>query len=218
MDDQASHYDDVYFQWQSALGAFTGEMEAAKFAPHIRQSDAVLDFGCGGGFLLHSLNCSQKVGVEINPAGRQFAQRLGIDVVASIFEVSDASFDVVVSNHALEHVRCPYDVIKAVFDKLRPGGMAVFVVPCERYDTKYKPENIDRHLYTWSPMNLGNLFHLCGYDIKGVKRIPHRWPPYIQYIDRLLGRSVCNGVCVLYGLARPKLTQIQIVAQKPLFA
>jgi 2-polyprenyl-3-methyl-5-hydroxy-6-metoxy-1,4-benzoquinol methylase len=164
--DPANYYDDSYFQWQGALGTFTGEMEAEKFLHYIRDDHMVMDFGCGGGFLLNAIKCQRKLGVEVNPAARRSASKLGIDTIASITDAPDATFDVVISNHALEHVPSPIDITKSVLAKLKPGGIAVFVVPCERYDTAYAPQNVDRHLYTWSPMNLGNLFQASGFNVR----------------------------------------------------
>jgi hypothetical protein len=46
------------------------------YAPYIRKTDAVVDFGCGGGFLLDALDCGDKMGVEINPTHAHLDARL----------------------------------------------------------------------------------------------------------------------------------------------
>jgi len=210
-----SHYDARYFEWQSALGRFSGSLNAPIFSAYIRNTDTILDFGCGGGFLLDSLTARSKLGVEINPSARATASKLGIDTVATLDDVPDSQYDVVISNHALEHTVAPMDIVGKTLVKLKPGGLAIFVVPCERYDTKYVQDSIDQHLYTWSPQNLGNLFCYAGFDIVTVRRVIHRWPPKVDAIDRLFGRAFCHAMCRLYGFLRPKLTQVQIVARRP---
>ena len=64
-----------------------------------------LDFGCGGGFMLKGLPAKEKLGVEINPAARKQAAENGIRAVESIDEVEDGWADLIISDHALEHVR-----------------------------------------------------------------------------------------------------------------
>jgi len=145
---------------------------------------------------------------------REYARSIGVETVEDIREAPDSHFDVAISHHALEHTERPLEVVRAFYSKLRDGGLVVVVVPGERYDTQYNPTNKDKHLYTWSPMNLGNLFDHGGFRVEAVERIPHRWPPKVEVIDRLLGRAACNIICNCYGYLRPKLTQIRIVASK----
>ncbi len=210
-----AHYDADYFKWQSDAGMLGGQLNAEKFSAYIRPQDAILDFGCGGGYLLASLRASKKLGVEINDVARTGAGNLGIPAVPTLSAAPDRSFDVVISNHALEHTEAPLAVVRELRTKLKPGGTIVVVVPSERYDTAYKPDNIDQHLYTWSAINLGNLFRHAGFEVKEVKRYAHRWPPKIALIDKLFGRTICNLACRFYAYSRPKLTQLRIVATNP---
>src|SRR5260370_4906836 len=96
-----------YFAWQSGGGVFGARINAHKFRHHIRPEDTVLDFGCGGGFLLKHLNCARRIGVEINPVAREHAVSLGVAGYAEVSEVPDQVADVIVSDHALEHVPFP---------------------------------------------------------------------------------------------------------------
>jgi hypothetical protein len=73
--------------------------------------------------------------------------------------------DVLISSHALEHTFDPFEKLKLTRRKLKPGGLAVLVVPCERYDTKYVEQNMDQHLYTWAPVNIGNLVRYAGFTV-----------------------------------------------------
>jgi SAM-dependent methyltransferase len=210
------HYDAAYFKFSSALGGLAGSLNAQNFSPFIKPTDAILDFGSGGGSLLLALDAREKLGLDINPHARQATRDLGIETVESLDDAPNDHFDVVISNHALEHAEAPFEIVRSFWTKLKPAGLAVVVVPCERYDTAYHPDNIDQHLYTWSPVNLGNLFHHAEFDVIDVRRIVHSWPPRIEVIDRVLGRKICNRICWAYALARPKLAQVRIVARRPL--
>ena len=72
----------------------------------------VLDFGCGGGYIISSLTCKRRIGIEINEIARQEAAEKGIEVYKYSNEVPDDSCDLIISNHALEHVSAPYEEIK----------------------------------------------------------------------------------------------------------
>jgi SAM-dependent methyltransferase len=209
-----NHYDGDYFSWQRAMGEFSATASRHFFAPFIRKSDAVIDFGCGGGFLLAALDCRDRIGVEVNPAARAVAKEC-LPVVGDLGEIADEWADVVISNHALEHVSDPFEKLKLMVAKQKPGGLAIFVVPCERYDTPYVEGNIDQHLFTWSPVNLGNLFHHAGLTVLSCERIAHRWPPRAAQVQRLLGWPIFHGLCRIYAHVNARMTQIRVVARKP---
>ena len=69
------YYDNNYFDnYQKQIGEFGGKANLFKFQKHISKGDKILDFGCGGGFLLNNLNCKSKFGVEINPFAREYCK------------------------------------------------------------------------------------------------------------------------------------------------
>lgn len=210
-----SHYGRDYFDWQSGIGQFSAVADGFKFRDFISPSDRVVDFGCGGRFLLASLPCGARKGVEINPVAREECRRQGIEAHASLDEMPDGWADVAISNHALEHVTQPLDTLQLLMRKLRPGGRAVFVVPCEGYRTRYYENNRDNHLYTWSPINLGNLFRSAGFTVERVERVAHRWPPKPHLVQRLVGWPAFHLLAKATAYLRPGLTQIRIVATRP---
>mgnify|MGYP006167272167 CR=1 FL=1 len=99
------YYNDKYFNnYQKQIGLFGGKANLFKFEKYISDDNTVLDFGCGGGFLLNNLNCKKKIGVEINPIARNFCNsEFGIKRFEKLDQVTDKSIDVIISNHALEH-------------------------------------------------------------------------------------------------------------------
>jgi SAM-dependent methyltransferase len=76
----SKHYDDEYFDWQSSIGEFGGLANQTKIVEFIGGNSDVLDFGCGGGFLLDGLYCRKKVGVEVNKSAAETAKSKGIEV------------------------------------------------------------------------------------------------------------------------------------------
>jgi SAM-dependent methyltransferase len=219
----ALHYDEEYFKYQSDIGRFGGWANLTKFSEYIRPEMKVLDFGCGGGYLLANVNCKEKLGIEISPVAREAALRNGVSAVAATAQVKDGWADILISNNALEHCRLPLQELQALLPKVAPGGKAVFVVPCEAIRNKFRADDPNHHLYCWSPMSAANLFMEAGFKVHESKAYVHIWPP--RFIPRLLrsmgGRPLFEIGCKLYGLLTywnlsPTVTsQIRIVAERP---
>jgi SAM-dependent methyltransferase len=211
----SAHYDKIYFELQREGARIGSTADLIKFKDFVKPTDAVIDFGCGPGFLLSKLNCNQRIGVEVNPAAQDSCREIGVPVVTDLAEIPDAWADVVISNHALEHTYDPFDKVRQVCYKLKPGGVAVFVVPCERHDTAFKKGDVNQHLYTWSPMNLGNLFASAGFQIIECREFVHRWPPKWEMILTWFGWDTFHLLCRLYGRLDRRCSQVRIVAQNP---
>lgn len=210
-----AHYDDKYFAWQAGVGEFGGWANSTKFQRFVKTDDSVLDFGCGGGFLLENLNCRQRTGVEVNPTARARAEAHGIQTFASVDEVPDDSIDVIVSNHALEHVEWPLEILKKLRTKLKPGHLAVFVVPCESVDLAYRTDDINQHLYTWSPQSLANLFLRAGFEVDSCEPLKHRWPPNYRRYAKLGGRRLFDLACRVWARIDRSVSQVHLVARRP---
>lgn len=217
-----SHYDVEYFEWQSQIGRFGGWANLTKFSKYVRPEMKVLDFGCGGGYLLANLDCRAKLGIEVNRTARLEAERQGIRVVASAAAVEDGWADLIISNHALEHCSHPLEELQQLFTKAIPGGTVVFVFPCESIRCRHRATDPNHHLYTWSPMSAANLFAEAGFNVLESKAYIHIWPPrFIPKLLRLGGRSLFEMGCRAYGaltylgLTPAVASQVRVVAQRP---
>lgn len=209
-----SHYDEKYFEWQSKIGEFGGWANLNKFDKYVSYKDTVLDFGCGGGYLLNNIHCEKKIGIEINPHAVEQAKKFGIEVYANIDLISDNSIDIVISNSALEHVERPLDILKLLQKKLKKGGKIIFTVPCESIHYSYDKNDINRHLYTWSPMNLGHLFNQAGFEVIESKPYRHKWFPKSVEIGQFMGRFLFDLCCGIYDRLRRYSSQVRIIAYK----
>jgi SAM-dependent methyltransferase len=210
----SAHYDDGYFDWQASIGEFGGWANQSKFRNYLSSESKVLDFGCGGGFLLKNLKCAKRVGVEVNPAARETAKQNGIEVFARVDDVPDDYVDVIISNHALEHTLQPLEELKSLHRKLQPRGKIIFVVPCESISSRYKPKDVNHHLYTWSPMCLGNLFSEAGFSVIESKAYIHKWPPMYRFIATVGRRPIFELASRIYGQIARSSFQVRVVAEK----
>ena len=213
------HYDEKYFAWQKIIGKFGGEANKFKFEKNITPNLVVLDFGCGGGYLLKNFACNKKIGIEPNPIARTQALENGLNKVYSKTEDCVKDFkgqvDLIISNHALEHTTSPLEEIKLLKDLLKDNGKIHFVVPCENILYSYKPKtDKNYHLYSWSPMALGNLFNEAGFEVIYSKSLYHKWPPYYRKIASLLGPFLFNIICRLYSHIARHWFQVEVLAVK----
>lgn len=212
-----NYYDKTYYNWQVQWGLLGALIDTWKFQPYIKETDAVLDFGCGGGYILEQLQCKEKYGVDINPIAQEEAKKRGVHIYETIEQLpQNMKFDRIISHHALEHVDTPAHILRALKDKLRPDGVAVHVVPIDdwRNEKTYIPTNVSKHLYTWTPLLLGNLFADCGYEIRSIKILHHAWLPFSKTLYPILPKPLYHFGCMLWSfLTRNR--QMIIIASLP---
>ena len=55
-----NHYDEKYFEWQSNVGNFGALANRIKFEELIIKNQRVLDFGCGGAYMLSTFKEIEK--------------------------------------------------------------------------------------------------------------------------------------------------------------
>jgi len=202
VDRVASHYRDeaalAYFRYQRTGGPVKGELNRRKFESYVNADDRVLDFGCGPGFTLAALPAADKIGVDPNEHNRRSAAGLGISTVATSSELEDASVDIVISNHALEHTLSPHAELLALRRVLRPDGRLVICVPIDdwRAERIPRPNDPNHHLYTWTPLLLGNLLQETGFQVKSCEVVHYGRPGRLTYpLGRLLPRSAFDLTC-----------------------
>lgn len=204
-------YGEKYFSWQRSIGEFGGIANFFKFKTYIRPTDTVLDFGCGGGYLLDNIKTSgKKIGVEINNIARQVAAQKGIECHADFSDIPDSSVDVIISNHALEHVENPLEILKEFKRVIKSSGYIVVVVPHEMGKDVDLLDN-NGHLFTWSPQTLVNLFKAADISVVDYHSICHLWPPHYDKIQRIFGWNVFHKLSWLYCKLHGKIYQTRVV-------
>ena len=175
-----SHYNEDYFEWQKKIGSIGGYLNKFKFEKEVNNTDTLLDFGCGGGYLLQQFKNDKKIGFEINRSAWNEITSKGIIVYDDFNDISDESIDTIISNHALEHVPLPLQTFENLYKKLKFGGKIIIVIPCEQPNEKqfyYSENDINQHLHTWCPMTFGNLAKLAGFTVQSCTAFRHQWCP-----------------------------------------
>lgn len=169
------------------------KMALPHFAPYLEPSQTVLDFGCGAGGLLALVEprVAHADGLEVNPAAAELArERTGCRVFASLDELPpDQTYDLILSNHVLEHIRDVCSTLERLRPHLRPGGRFVTMLPINDYRDSYhrgwSHEDVDRHLQTWPPRLFANVLYESGYEVEECRVIYSRWAPSLEPFARL---------------------------------
>lgn len=181
---------------------FPGEMfgrayQALAFAKYCSDKDTVLDFGCYDGLLVRNVPAAKRIGVDLNSAAgaacKKLDEKTGIKVefCNSLEKITPGSIDVVFSNHCLEHVPHPLEALKLILATLKPGGKLLLKVPFDDWRQKFHrhwvPNDPNYHLYTWCPINLGNLVAEAGFEVDTVTINSLFWHPRFKMIDKIFG-------------------------------
>ena len=212
--DSKLHYNEYYYKRYKKGGEFGGIANKFKFNGLITKGMSVLDFGCGAGSLLAQFNGIVKYGVEINPIAREQALKNGINCHATVKTLPLNYFDLIISHHALEHVEDPLGELRSLYECLKTGSKICIVVPCDTKFYKYKPNDINQHLFSWSPMNLGNIITCAGFEVIESYSITHVWPPFKEKIVKFFGWKLFHFTCHLYGYLEKRWSQTKVIAHK----
>lgn len=214
---KSSHYEDEqghqYFAYQKNLAILGSKIDAFKFSPYLSKDDKVLDFGCGGGFLLANLKCAKKVGVELNETAHEECRTNNIEVYKSINQVPYKDFDIIISHHCMEHVPYPIEALASLRSLLKPGGKLILVIPIDDWRRQYDAtgKDIDHHLHTWTPRLLANTLSEAGYQIESIKILTHAWcRPLTKFYEKI-PNGLFHLLCRFWAIFR-KARQIVAIA------
>jgi 2-polyprenyl-3-methyl-5-hydroxy-6-metoxy-1,4-benzoquinol methylase len=192
-------------------------IDFAYFRPFLKSEHLVLDFGCGnGGILRHIQPLVTRVdGVEVNPAVRTVAEKTGAAVFTSLNAVPRTNkYDVVISNHVLEHVRDVCGTLESIRELLKPGGLLILKLPFDdanaAYQRMWDAADVDHHLYTWTPRLLANLLQETEFAVKECRLITSAWHPKLFFTQRLGLHRLAEWALAVVKRRR----QVLAVAQK----
>ena len=146
-----------------------------------RGAGAMLDVGCGrGDLLLRFAEAGWSVaGLDISESAVRAARELGVEAQVGTIDTAplpEASFDLVVMNHALEHLHDPAGAIGHAHRLLRDGGSLIVAVP--NWDSRLRrwfginwmPLEVPRHLTHFSPKALHLASRRAGFRVSRTRR------------------------------------------------
>ena len=149
---------------------------------NFKKKTKILDFGCGYGWLLKSLNKKKwdKNAIEINPDANKFVKNLGIDCRKSIDDYNNKYFDIITLIHVIEHLDKPEKTLKKIVSKIKKKGHLIIETPdfdsamARRYNLKFRLLHDKTHISLFSTESLTRL--LMDQNMK-IKKIEY---PYFE--------------------------------------
>ena len=82
------------------------------------------------------------------------------------------------------------------------------------FGKKFEKDDVNFHLYSWSPSNLGNLFTEAGFEVEITRPYLHKWPPKFFELQKIFGWTIFNLICRVYAKIERSWGQVEIVAIK----
>jgi 2-polyprenyl-3-methyl-5-hydroxy-6-metoxy-1,4-benzoquinol methylase len=116
--------------------SYWGILEALKQVVKNKQTDKILEIGCGLGYLSHSLrtenynvlglDISQKA---IDSANANFGNYYICQDIYDYAKTNVNSFEVVILTEVIEHIEAPINFLEAILKVLKPNGRIILTTP-----------------------------------------------------------------------------------------
>ncbi|MGR3762417.1 class I SAM-dependent methyltransferase (plasmid) [Roseobacteraceae bacterium NS-SX3] len=142
----------------------------------LRREARLLDVGCGAGHLLDRLaQCGFKELSGADPfIETDFTTPAGVPVAKRYLSECTEPQDIILFNHALEHVTEPAADLQKAHDLLAPGGLCIIRIPAlpndafDTYGANWVQLDAPRHIFVPSRDGMAALAARCGFDLEQV--------------------------------------------------
>ncbi len=182
------------------------------------EKPTILDVGCATGALLAQLKNKgwECAGVELCvPAAEYAIKERGLTIHKGTIEnapFSDASFDVILASHLIEHLNNPRDFIHRTYHLLKPGGYLFVTTPdIDGFQARLLQERwrsaIFDHLFLFSKRTLSSLLEQEGFVVETI----HTWgglaqglaPQILKNIVDTLAKLLNSGDVMIVRARKP---------------
>ena len=199
---------DLLRKWQMGAG----------LVPRYVPGGKLLEVGCGSGtrlLTLRNIGWEHLYGIELSPEAVAIARANGFSVEAGLVEDTidiypDNYFDVIISSKVFEHLFNPFETVRRLAAKLKPGGQFLFSTVCRDgldaliYDTDWRNLDLPRHMVLFRKKDIQDML---AEQFEGVELFFQATP--IDFVGsaryrQVERRSLVDRALVAVGEARLK--------------
>lgn len=200
---------------------------------YVSRPAKILEIGCSTGTLLSLFkeNGWEVWGIEPSKSFWN-AQEKGIKVLGvSLLEakLEEASFDLVVINHTLEHMSKPLDNLKKAYKLLKKGGKIYIGVPnfdsldSRLWKSKWKMLLPEEHNFQYTPQTLKKVLEKVGFKIVEMRTNEGIWSlssPLKGLVDEIKNRKraflidLISSPFALFSTIVNKGSNLIVIAEK----
>jgi SAM-dependent methyltransferase len=199
--DLKTYYDTDYHSKRHAsligdasLFAARASVENWLYFRDVSPTARILDFGCGIGQSI--ANVPNACGWDLSKESRDICRSRGIAVFDELADIPADYFDLVFSRHTLEHVPDPPRYLDDARRFAKHDGRLRLVLPAkERTTITTQPDEMNLHLYCWTPQTIVNLLHVAGWRAEHVAHTPYGGYTRMLPIYRTLGPAAYKMAC-----------------------
>jgi len=143
----------------------------------IKNTDSVLEIGCGKGAFAQKISASQYLGLEFNQKAIDTAAAAGVTVLRQSIqahaETHSNQYDVVCAFQVLEHVAEINEFISASLACLKEGGLLIYSIPSAdsfiSLVTNYILNMPPHHMSWWSDQALTHVARLFNLKVMAIQ-------------------------------------------------
>tara|TARA_B100001758_G_C18305522_1_gene554831 strand:- start:77 stop:784 length:708 start_codon:yes stop_codon:yes gene_type:complete len=173
----------IYDESSKPLTNYPAKLASYLFKRYRMESSInLLDLGCGrgeflNGFIEMGVNGH---GVDFTDTAKNFCPKASIqqaDIENDGLPYSDDYFDVIFSKSVIEHFHNPDILIKEIHRCLKPGGLAIIMVPSWEHNYRiYFEDYTHRTPFMMTSLNdILQIHGFCEIDVSYFKQLPILW-------------------------------------------
>jgi SAM-dependent methyltransferase len=140
-----------------------------------RRCGRVADIGCGNGALFPWIGPERVIGFDFAAAGLRVTRSrfAGVPVIAGCAEhlpTASGSFDAIVMQHVIEHLKDVEEAARGWYRALRNGGRLIVVTP----NAQFKDPSVyddPTHTHIFAPRELCEVLMGAGFDVCDVRTL-----------------------------------------------
>lgn len=177
----ASEEEDQVYELRDARPVYRTEHQLAELQNKLSLATGarVLDYGCAKSSTMQALQ-SVRADLQIHlfdvsESYRSFWARFLSEACCATFKPKAewaASFDLVTSFFALEHIVRPLETLQAIFQLVRPGGYFYCIVP--NVTTNVADFIVVDHVNHFTDLSLGHALRRVGFEVEEIDASSHR--------------------------------------------